>query len=72
LQLDFPRRWECADAIGIHVDRDDPDMIHVSDANHSEIHVPRKGFSDWLNAHLATVHGDNIERFSVHRDAGSN
>ncbi len=53
--------------IGIHVDRDDPGMIHVFDANHSEIRVPRDGFSDWLNSHLATVYGDNIEQLSVHR-----
>jgi hypothetical protein len=49
--------------IGIHVNRDNPDIINVFDANRVEVSVPRAHFEDWLNKHL-----DGYGEIRVRRD----
>jgi hypothetical protein len=52
--------------IGIFVDRNDPDTIHVFDANRREVEIPRDQFAGWLSAHIKDVYG-KISAISLYR-----
>jgi hypothetical protein len=52
--------------IGIFVDRNDPDTIHVFDANRREVAIPRDQFAGWLSAHIKDVYG-KIGAISLYR-----
>jgi hypothetical protein len=43
--------------IGIRIDRDDPDIVHVFDPQRREVSVPKDQFAGWLSMHAKEVYG---------------
>ena len=62
-----------ASIIGIRIDRDQPDTVHVFDPNRGEFAVPRNRLAGFLGQHLKDVYGDisahtlsRVDQVSLH------
>ncbi len=57
-----PRDGGPGTVIGLRIDRQNPDIVHVFDARHGEYSVPKDGLTSWLGQHLKDDRGPLVHQ----------